>query len=1050
MGLRCPASIAPSVDRRGPCLGRAASRVSRAVAVLALAAASITGHADRPPTVPLDIADLAPPAFESFTGKDGLSDDIWSTVGFDRDGFAWAGSASSLAWFDGYRWHDTGFDAARSLVRDLIRTPDGTLWAIFEREGLARFDGRNWTLSGIEGSHYGFSMYRRPDGTPVVYVAQDGGLLRWVDGEWRTDPGDIPGPPGRAIRVTRTETLFGQAREWLAVAQGRLLWRPVDDDDGDWRSYDTESLGLDQALFTDLVRSENRGLEELWILSYGSGIRRLTDRDTNAWRASDGDLPTEAIYSAVATREAGGQRTLWIASRAGLLRLVDDTIAVYDRSQGLPSDAVRSIKLQSSPDGVPVLWLATEGGIVRAHLQPSPWLAVSRLGAADNGIFGVLLDADDQGRQRVWFGSAREGLVRLSAQGETRWPASAGNGMLRGITALFGLDFGTDSSSTSPSPASSSTSSRSTSSRSTLRRFVSTDSGSLIEVLDDDTLRSIDAPFAELGTPAISALVRSGDAGAEVWFGTRGGGLWRMQGERWRRMALPDPPVNLWGLTEQVDDSGRRWLWMATDRGIARWEGEALQFDAASIEAADGGYRDLELVDHAGRLELWASSLRQGVVRFDVEDPSALVPIDDGAIPPPPDPTVYSVVQDSAGRIYVCTNNGVQLLMPTTSGRYAQRVFRRADGLVHDECNTGSQAVDAFDRFWVGTLAGLGLFDPALAVRIGSVRRHPLVLTGARADGTTIAERGDSRIRVPAGTRQLRVEFVQRTNRREAETRYRSELVDYDPTPLEWTVETGRQFGPLPPGEHRLIVQARDFADVEAEPLALTLVVEPLWWQRTVVRFGAALLIVLLAGFTVLAYNRNLRRRKDQLQLQVDKRTAELNALNTRLTELSYRDPLTGLANRRSLTADAFEVLDSATRRHAPVGLILLDIDGFKAYNDRHGHLAGDSALQVVAQLLREGVRNGDRVARFGGEEFVCMLPGADGEATRRIAENLRVEIQRRSPDALGTEGVTISAGLVSTTPQRADALPGLLHRADLALYDAKRAGRNRVEQSTD
>lgn len=1023
----CSAASRPIIALRRlvpmACVGPA-TRVACGLLALTSALAGASAQAGPPPTSPLDVTDLSPPAFEAFTGKDGLSDEIWSTVGFDGDGFAWAGSASALAWFDGYRWRDAEFEAARSLVRDMVRTPDGTLWAIFEREGLARFNGHRWRLSGIEGYHYGFSSYRRPDGTHVVYAAQDGGVLRWVDGEWRVDPGRIPGPPGRAIRVTRTETLFGEAREWLAVAPGRLLWRPADDEGTDWRRHSIDGLDPGQALFTDLARSEDRGREELWVLTYGSGMARLTEHGVDIWRAADGSLPTEAIYSAVSTLDASGRRSLWVASRAGLLQLTGDTLQVHDRSDGLPSNAVRSIKLQPNQEGNPVLWMATEGGIVRIHLQPSPWQAVSRLGEADNGIFGVLLDADEQGRQRVWFGSARDGLVRLSAQGETRWPAATGDGLLRGITALFELDFD------EATPA---------------RKLISTDAGALIEILPDDRFVAIEAPFAKAGTPAISALARQGRDGSEAWFGTRGGGLWRLRGDRWQQIASPEPPVNLWGLTEQVDDGGRSWLWMASDRGIARWNGQSLEFLPESIEAADGGYRDLELVRHAARLELWASSLRQGVVRFDVEDPSAIALIDDDAIPPPPDPTVYSVLQDSTGRIYVCTNNGVQLLMPTTSGRYAQRVFRRADGLVHDECNTGSQAVDAFDRYWVGTLAGLGLFDPALAVRIGTVRRHPLVLTGASADGTVIAHRGTDRIRVPAGARRLRVDFVQRTNRREAETRYRSELVDYDPAPLEWTVEAGRQFGQLPPGEHRLVVQARDFNDVEAEPLELTLVVEPLWWQRAVVRSSTLLLIVLLAAIAVMAYNRNLRRRKDHLQRQVDKRTAELNSLNTRLTELSYRDPLTGLANRRSLTADAYEILDDAARRGVPVGVVLLDIDGFKPYNDRHGHLAGDSALQVVAQLLREGVRSGDRVARFGGEEFVCLLPGADADATQRIADNLRTEIQRRTPEALDTSGVTISAGIVSAIPKGADALPGLLHRADLALYEAKRAGRNRV-----
>ena len=87
-------------------------------------------------------------------------------------------------------------------------------------------------------------------------------------------------------------------------------------------------------------------------------------------------------------------------------------------------------------------------------------------------------------------------------------------------------------------------------------------------------------------------------------------------------------------------------------------------------------------------------------------------------MPAPPDPTVYSILPDSKGRIYVCTNNGVQQLTPKADGRYSERVFRRRDGLVHDECNTNAQAVDAEDRYWVGTLGGLSVFDPNIQARL--------------------------------------------------------------------------------------------------------------------------------------------------------------------------------------------------------------------------------------------------------------------------------------------------------------------------------------------
>lgn len=129
-----------------------------------------------------------------------------------------------------------------------------------------------------------------------------------------------------------------------------------------------------------------------------------------------------------------------------------------------------------------------------------------------------------------------------------------------------------------------------------------------------------------------------------------------------------------------------------------------------------------------------------------------------------------------------------------------------------------------------------------------------------------------------------------------------------------------------------------------------------------------------------------------------------------------------------------------------PVTLLLIDADHFKGFNDRHGHLAGDMLLRVLARVLRDGLRPADLAARFGGEEFALMLADATAESATRVAERLRQAAAAiRIPAAGGgtLRGVTVSIGVAELKP--GDTLESLLATADAALYRAKDAGRDRV-----
>ncbi len=175
--------------------------------------------------------------------------------------------------------------------------------------------------------------------------------------------------------------------------------------------------------------------------------------------------------------------------------------------------------------------------------------------------------------------------------------------------------------------------------------------------------------------------------------------------------------------------------------------------------------------------------------------------------------------------------------------------------------------------------------------------------------------------------------------------------------------------------------------------------------------------------------------------------TGYLQGMIDKLCELSLKDPLTGLSNRRYFQNVLSREIDGVTRSGDPVLLLMLDIDHFKKVNDTYGHPAGDVVLQAVAKTLSSCVRPMDTVARFGGEEFVIILPNCQGPHGNQVAERIRESVNALqiavSPGV--TIQVTISIG-GAFAPRWVRSTPELwIDRADIELYRAKHEGRNRV-----
>ena len=196
------------------------------------------------------------------------------------------------------------------------------------------------------------------------------------------------------------------------------------------------------------------------------------------------------------------------------------------------------------------------------------------------------------------------------------------------------------------------------------------------------------------------------------------------------------------------------------------------------------------------------------------------------------------------------------------------------------------------------------------------------------------------------------------------------------------------------------------------------------------------------ADFISKPINPAVLRARIQTHLTLKRQADQLRAM-------VFVDGLTGVANRRQLDESLLNEWRACRRAQSPLTLMMIDIDHFKQFNDTYGHLAGDACLKAVAAAMNAGIgRSHDLLARFGGEEFVCLFPATDLIGARAKAEQLRLAVQALAiphADSSVAPVVTVSIGSATTIPRAEYNVDPLLNCADDQLYQAKRSGRNRV-----
>ena len=950
--------------------------------------------------------------FKVAARDDGIPDSgLPRAIAQDGEGFIWLGTDAGLA-----RWDGTGFKSYTTeatpgagalpelMVNLLFADRAGRLWLGMSAEGLLWHDRLTETFrrpanrSRLDHAHI---LAIDHDGAGGLWVGSDIGLTR-IDGTSHraTILTALPVGSVQAVHRDRHGTVW--------IASGGRLMRS---DDG--RSFAVVPLSLTGAITA--LHDDARG--RLWVATDRSGFHVIMP---------DGDVRHLPVMVAGRIPALGQmiettRGELWTASRFGIWVADPATLRIrritHDAQlpASLPENGLNA--LYSDRNGL--VWIV--GDATLAHVDPAPRRVlgiVSALRAGPGHAPDVAWSLGVAPDGAIWYGSPDAPASRLA-------PAADGGlapvqRLPGGRRDLLSFVFAPDST-----------------------VFAAGGDGLYQLSLDGRRVRRLSSqPWARMLLQGDRLYMGGGaDSGRD-----NGGGVWvtdwRHPGEPVRApwsSALSDPRIRSFALTPD----GR--LWVGTARGLNRVDlasgtvthllprsGKGIGLDANFVATL--------LCDRQGRL--WAGTIGGGITIYSrvagVWRAIAQLGVHDGL----PHATVDRLLLGPDGNIWASTDGGIARIDPT---RLTVTPLRASDGVAFAANWTGAGGHLPDGRLVFAGFGGLTIIDPAAPPR--AAEAAPLRFTAIRAGGVPIipaAVRGAPTI--PPGDRSLTAEFARLDYADSRDQAYAYRLL-----PLEqgWTRTDAQhrvaRYTNLPPGHSTLIVRAlAPTSDgslrASGAPLVLELDVEERWFETWWFRIAAA---IATAGLILALFHlrlHNARQRERQLERLVERRTAELLASQSELEKLAYTDTLTGLGNRR-LYGEVLGQHMSHVRRQ-PFALLLIDLDRFKQVNDDLGHDVGDALLVEVADRLTATIRRRDSIFRLGGDEFAILVPGLEGpppvaEVCRRLYAGFATPV-----DAGGYRlQVELSIGAV-VVRRHGISTETVYKHADLALYDAKRAGR--------
>lgn len=931
-----------------------------------------------------------------FSQKDGLGNLSVNAVAQDALGYVWAATENGLYRFDGNRFRQ--FGAAEGL-------PERSILALHVDE-----TGRLWV--GTQGGLFAFEKQRF---VPVLFQRET--IPVWYGqrfSDWR---------PNQLLVVNKERLLMleraGPAEAWTA--------HPF---------FSEEQIHAHGEL--NVIHSIYRSRDgELW-MGCGKSVCHFRDGKIDLLGSSAG-LPSDDWGGILIDREG----TLWARSVHRLMSLAASAKKFTDCSSATGDQVTEKNYLPLVLDRDGLLLASNDTGVVRRRSGGGWRLFGKKEGLhTDSGINAILADRDGD----VWLGTGGHGLAQwVGYRNWENWTSGqslpsnnvwsflrtrdnsllVGTGM--GVASLEGdrvvrRPGGFDGASQEWG---------SMIQDGAGNIWSGTFSGTLIR---QDAVTGISAKVA--GLPAIIHLFI--DRSGRLWIGTNRG-LYTIAHPEHETVpvrveelgtVLEGVTVDIFGVCQTRSGD----LWFATTNRVAllsngKW--------SAPPMLPDGHYHfNLLACDNDGGL--WLGGEAPAGLWHASGDATGLhlthvvQPLLDARM-------IVSMRLDSRGWLWMGTDSGIAVW-----NRRAWRFFNQASGMVWDDANQYALYEDSDASMWIGTSNGAShIMNPE---HLPGEQHLNVVTKSVTHNGIALAP--GKPLSIPWGSGSINFSFAVLSYQNRDALRFRYRLKDRE---QEWSGSDNSEirYAALAPGEYVLQVIADNAALQSISNLTeIAFEITPPWWQT---RLFYALCVIAAAGAAVAGHRFHLRsilQRQKRMEQLVHERTAELEASREQHRLLALKDGLTGAWNRVALADIIDKEIVRTRRENSTFMLVLLDLDHFKKINDTYGHLAGDAVLREVVRRFAADLRAYDTVGRYGGEEFILILPGLNKASGCNRIERLH-RLIGETPIVIDGERqitVTCSFGAIVVDSASSEVQAELVARADQAMYRAKGAGRNRIE----
>lgn len=878
----------------------------------------------RPQPPPFNIVSIGRPSLRAFTSKDGLPQNAISTIVTDRNGMLWIGTKDGLASYNGRTWQVLNMppEVGKNMISDIVHTANGDMWVTLNGGGVVcrRADGtwRNDPAPSGDPNAYPVLLAELDEpGKPATLVLLlQRTLLILVDDKWVPDPDFPVHDPDVAGGASVVVGEDGITELWMGLPEGRSARRRL----GVWTVFPAVDTRYD-SFFCFAYTSAFDGRRQL-VAGRGTGLWFFDGARWVPDRSTSGLAHFVNIFKICESRAPDGTRTLWCGSIDGRsFRFQNGVWMAIDTDEKLKYGGVWSMLAAGDVRSTHAVWIGTAGlGLVRA--QFGAWTAFDRSsGLVNESVYSLLVTKDREGGDVLWVGTISGGLTRFE-RGVPR-QITLNNGMwVMWVQCMLDV------------------------SDATTERVLAGNSGNLVVIENGRVTHQLRREEGLPGVDVTSLQRDVDDAGRPfVWVGTSGGLC------RFVDNAIVPPPPSLSSITgrvmcmaQTVDASGRTTLWIGAESGLYRYDGtQVFRYSMEQGLPTNAVISLRELHIGSGAPELWVGT-RAGLARLSLDDSTPIRTLSTASSPALPNNTVYRIEQDATGRIYMPTNRGVVRLTPRVPNsldpsEFDLTVFTTEDGLPNDECNTGASTVDHRGRIWVGTLSGAAVYDPAAEIKVAPSRlivEKQLVVDDEN--------RSLAKDEVLAHDRNhLVFEYALLSYNREATTRYRSQLIGYEPGPSDWSTDYRREFNSLPPGTYTFRIWGRDALGNVAAPVDIPFSVSsPPWWTWwAILLYGVGLLAL---GYLGVRWRlRTLAQRNVQLEAAIAQRTTELGHTVDEL-RVSQRS-----AQEANLAKSVF-LANMSHELRTPLNAVL----GFAQLLDRVGTL-GPQERHKIGIIRRSG-----------------------------------------------------------------------------------------------